>query len=505
MESVITEGVPADAGRRSSVLVDVSLLGLAVAGFLLLRLPLYTMPGVQLGWNSDSAIFGLIARQMLAEGTVIWFYWGQDYLGTLTSMAAAVAGLLLADGVGPLALRIAVAAELIVGLLFFWDALRRIWGRAAAHLTVWWLIAGPSYFFKLSYAPNAEQMFFVGAIIFWVVVRLRFRHAWHWTLLGLLTGIAWWAHRGAALLVPAAVATVCVFEPDWRRIARATTAVVAFAAGAGIGVLPIALGYARVDQPLYAPQLPAVTPAHVMARLAETVRYDLAAFVGADGGAGSALAALLLVAGVAIGLARFRPGRGEVFVAGSIASCFAFWIVSPIAYSGATRYLVLALPLVFGLAAQGMLLAWRSGGRGRRMGVIAAAAFVAISFQTGRWREMRAIAAGRGERHEHWPGAFDPRPTVTALRENGCDVAYADFWLAYKLEWLSGVPFIPYRSVDRTQTRSMRLASLPLRQCFVRIDGAVVLLNEREKATFRNETLAHWNRRSGSPGLDAVR
>ena len=46
-------------------------LGVAVLAFVVLRLPLYTSPGIFLGWHSDAALLGL-----MASGTV----WGQAFV-----------------------------------------------------------------------------------------------------------------------------------------------------------------------------------------------------------------------------------------------------------------------------------------------------------------------------------------------------------------------------------------------------------------------------------------
>jgi hypothetical protein len=47
-----------------------------------------------------------MARSMFDGGGVPLFFWGQDYLGTLTSMWACIAAWLLFIDVGPLVLRI---------------------------------------------------------------------------------------------------------------------------------------------------------------------------------------------------------------------------------------------------------------------------------------------------------------------------------------------------------------------------------------------------------------
>jgi hypothetical protein len=466
--------------------------------FMALRMPLCFEPGVRLGWNSDSAIFGLIAREMAEKGTITWFYWGQDYIGTVTSLLAVLAGQFVSDGVGPLALRIATTAELLAGLLFFADALRRMWGQAAAGLMFVMLAAGPAYFFKLGYAPNAEQMFLIGAALFWFVARAPFKRAHHWLVLGMLAGIGWWAHRGAVLVVPAAVIVTFAFDGQWRRLSRASVAAAAFVAGCSIGLVPVALGRAQVDQPLYEPLTGRWSPYLVWERLRETATKDAWMFFGADEHRFAPAVALVVIIVFLIGIRQHTVARNDVFAAGVMITCCAFWILSPIAYSGAMRYLILLLPLVYGVAARGIVFLWQSRGAAHRAAAVIASVVLLSSSYGGRIKEAADVAAGRGEQHEHWPGGFDPRPTLNDIRTGGYDVCYADFWLAYKLEWLSGsrVKFIPYRSVDRTQTRSLVLAQMPGPKCYVALNGRVVALDSVQEARFRAETFAHARRRA---------
>ena len=83
------------------IAAGIALLFLAIAAAMVaLRLPLYTSPGVRLGWNSDVAIYGLIARSMAHDHRPVFFFWAEDYLGTLTSFLT-LADAVLAGGVTP--------------------------------------------------------------------------------------------------------------------------------------------------------------------------------------------------------------------------------------------------------------------------------------------------------------------------------------------------------------------------------------------------------------------
>jgi hypothetical protein len=63
----------------------------------------------------------------------------------------------------------------------------------------------------------------------------------------------------------------------------------------------------------------------------------------------------------------------------------------------------------------------------------------------------------------------DPRPKARELIASERHVCYADYWFAYKYEYLTNrrILFIPYQSEDRMPKRSRRLAESPERKCLV--------------------------------------
>ena len=89
-------------------------LALAVAIFIALRIPLFFDPALHLGWNSDAAIFGMIAKAIAAGRDFPIFFWGQSYMGPLTSYLAAP----LVWVMHPMrALRLAASLEVLAGIL----------------------------------------------------------------------------------------------------------------------------------------------------------------------------------------------------------------------------------------------------------------------------------------------------------------------------------------------------------------------------------------------------
>lgn len=451
------------------------------------RLPLYRDPGVLLGWNSDSAIHGLMARAMLREGRPLFLFWGQDYLGTLSAFSTLFASVFV-GGVSPLALRIGAALQFALALTFGWFALRRIWGVSVANVTMLWLASGPRTFFEQGHTPlSSEPMLLFGLIVLWYATRVELDRPRDWFGLGVLAGVGWWAHRGSVFAVIAAIVAAVWFlraRFRWRFAA-------AFALGVPLGLVPQFIGMRQIDQSLYTPVTAEFSLLRIWPRFVETITIDLWQFVGEE----SRVVAVLLLALFALGCARLRWRREEATAIALLVITFAFWLFSPQAYSGAIRYLALALPLFFAICALGARSLWE------RTHIVAVLLVVltAVSFYYHRALDVRAIAAGKREQYERWPGGFDPRPALAAVDAGRYRACYANFWIAYKLEWLStkGVEFIPYRSVNRTQVRSLRLASEPGRKCFVALDGRVHTLTPREEAFFREQTFAaieRWKR-----------
>ncbi|HUP50788.1 MAG TPA: glycosyltransferase family 39 protein [Thermoanaerobaculia bacterium] len=194
-------------------------LGGIVLLFSFLRFPLFREPGVRLGWHSDAAVFGLMARDIY-EGTFHLFWWGQSYMGTLTSMFGALGGLIVAPfgvtpPVGPLGMRVGTAIEWLAMIAFFWLVFRIAFGPAVAIIVALLLTMGPDWFFHSQLAPRGGEMllFLSGAILLVAAGGLRRRRDWF--LFGLLCGIGWWMHQGIAFAAGAALLVVILRSEAW--------------------------------------------------------------------------------------------------------------------------------------------------------------------------------------------------------------------------------------------------------------------------------------------------
>ncbi len=460
--------------------------------FIALRWPLYTMPGIQLGWHSDAALLGLMARA-IAEGNYPVFFWATDYLAPLTSVFALI-GSMSTGAINPLALRIGAAIEIFGAIVFCQAALRRAVGRRAALFATFFICAGPAFLFKLSYAPlSAEQYFFLGSVAFYYVARTRFTRLHQWLMLGVMTGIGWWVHRGVIFVIAPSLLTIAIYDREAVRAWRDRfAAAFAFIGGIAIGAIPMAFGKVMIDQRLYLPVKADWSIANVLQRIVETIRFDLWELLGAE----HWILGITFIALLAFALRRVAMSR-ELFLTLSIlATTFAFWIFSTDAYRGAVRYIVIALPILYALAARSIVSLWDAR---QRTLAIAALIVIALGLYIPRVQQTRAVVAARLEQHENWPGGFDPRPALHELQRGHYTVCYANVWVAHKLEWLSDptVRFIPYRSVNRQMVESLRLARTPGPKCFVDLEGHVRALSDAEENELRLEVVWHthgWRR-----------
>lgn len=467
--------------------------------FLLLRVPLYTHPGLLLGWHSDAALLGLMARAIV-DGDLPLLFWGCDYLAPLTSVFAALAGTTVLNDVGPLALRLGVALEFFAAFLFFHAALRRFLGWRPALLATLWLTAGPAFMFKLSYAPlSAEQYFFLGAIVFWYVGRRPFVQLHQWLVLGLLAGAGWWIHRGVMFVVVPSLVVIFWFDRRWLRRSQLAIGTSVFAVGAALGYVPAIIGRADLDQRLYTPVKMIWRVDHVQQRLLDIARYDFWSLIGADTGPGRWLFGAVMVVLLTMAIRHFEPRREALLAAGIVAVSVAFWVFSIESYRGAVRYVMVMLPILYAFAAAEIVRLWDLGRTPARIVSLALATGIAAALFIPRHIDAREVAAARREQHENWPGGFDPRPALREIAADGYRICYANVWVAHKLEWLSDpeVRFIPYRSVNRRMTESLRLAALPGKKCFVGVDGSVRAITPAEETELRLEVLWHrygWKR-----------
>lgn len=253
-----------------------------------------------------------------------------------------------------------------------------------------------------------------------------------------------------------------------------------------VWALPLAAGFVLGHAPALAARLllspgasysfeAAVLPdARALARVASFPERELLPFTSGSSSPAAYVFAGGLLLGAALagarrrsrlpGLLLLRPGTfgGAALVAGVVFLSLWFHVIRERAPSQ-VHYLVLAFPCLVALATDG----WRRAFPSRRAGGFAASAVAAC----GLLATLDGFVASR----EAIRAEPDPHALVRSIREAGYSVCYADFWVAYRDQFLSRetVRFIPYHSQDRNPRESRALRALPGRKCLVGKDGSI--------------------------------
>nr|MDQ3283669.1 hypothetical protein [Acidobacteriota bacterium] len=177
--------------------------------FFLFHSPLLSVEGRVRGFNSDAAIIALMGKKMLEGRGFDVFFWGQNYVGPLTSMCIAAAGA-FTGGVNPLALRLGTFAEVFAGILLVGWSIARI-DRRAAIATMIALAITPPVLLRMMITPlGAEMSFVMGAALLAVVLqhvtspRGWLSHARGQFAFGVVAAIGWWMNQQVVFTLLAA-------------------------------------------------------------------------------------------------------------------------------------------------------------------------------------------------------------------------------------------------------------------------------------------------------------
>jgi hypothetical protein len=471
----VTTGDGRPAPRNAaSILALAAILGV----FVLLRLPLLSVGAAPRGWNGDASIFGLMAKKIHdGEGFDV-FYWGQNYMGPLTSALAAGLRRAFLDPAGfgaeagPIALRLAILVELAVGSAFFVAGLARLFGQTVALGTGLALALGPPHLIRLAAGerPGPEMAFALGSFLFWLAAdalsrpqAVLDRPAGRFVF-GLVAGIGWWMNQTIVfVLVPAA--SVALLRPGPRRI----RVVAPLLAGFVLGYAPVWMGrvFGWYEIHLGSP-VPPLWLSSLPARLPRFLGADAWRFFGLDGVLPAPLLALAALVFVTL-LLSWRPwSGGVVFVAAIAGIGAAVSFLAEIDPAG-DRYLTPALPSAIALV---LVVAAEAEARLRRRIPAAVSLLVSVGLALFAAYSLSARARATVEGLLSEP---DRRGPLRAIGEGGYTVCHAGYDRAYTLQFLSdeSVQFIPFHGPDRNRALSARLRAEPGPQCLVTDDGAV--------------------------------
>lgn len=508
-----------------SRLARIGLIVGVVALFFVWHSPLLSEEGRVRGFNSDAAIIALMGKKMLDGRGFDIFFWGQNYVGPLTSMFIAAAGA-FTGGVDPLALRLGTFALVCCGILLTGLAVWRI-DRRAAIATMLALAITPPVILRMMITPLGAEMAFVLAsallaLFFWYPRAL---------LLGVLAGFSWWMNQQVVFTLIAGAIVLAwrspVFHRELRRVpdrwtfrtTRLPGVVHAFAwLSTGLGALLLVLFivfdllsidvipfvFGRATDALLLLLVPLVLVFLLewrswrlpsFASLTPLVRFALGFAIGYApvwlGGMlgwyertyvfgfrmnypSGALAQLRSFAPVA---AHWTGASGVIGALYAVALCafVAFGIWS--ARRDERRAMLVLIPLgnfAFFLLAEGAKPHYLIASVAM---LFALAALGAIEL----WSRSRAfVLVGAAvafvsltmtahAMHQHVLREPDPRPLLARVEAAGCKVCYADFWIAYRYRLLDEErrAWIPYLSQNRTRAESRSMQQLPGQRCLV--------------------------------------
>ena len=187
------------------------LLLLAAIAFFLWHAPLLSEAGRVRGFNSDAAIITLMGKKMSDGRGFDLFFWGQNYVGPLSSMFIAAAGF-LTGGVNALAMRVGVFVEVFLGIAAFGWLTARVDRRAGA-LAIALLLLTPPVILRMMITPlGAEMAFLMSALLAAIVVQhLTAPEGRGWLgtwsgqfVFGVVAGIGWWMNQQVVFALLAA-------------------------------------------------------------------------------------------------------------------------------------------------------------------------------------------------------------------------------------------------------------------------------------------------------------
>jgi Dolichyl-phosphate-mannose-protein mannosyltransferase len=386
--------------------------------------------------NSDEAVVGLMVRHLIHQGELTTFYWGQAYGGTqevlLTAPLFAVAGS------SWVALRLVPIVLHAVASLLVWRVGRRTIGEPAAQ------VAGALFF--LWPAFNVYQLthqydFYASDVVYCALLLLlalrvvdrpdRVRVG----VFGLVLGLAFWQ---TGQIVPVAVPAIGWTIWKQPRCLRHVWTALPLAV---LGALPWIIWNAEHDwrslaQPPYgdyARSLRLIASPSLPMMLG--LRAPFSARLLVPPAALTYLIYLGLAALFAYGAFR---ARGNVTLLYAVAAVFPFiYASSPktILALGIPRYITVVTPILALLVAQLAVTYWRG------VAVLALACLVSVVTVQRMDDWFRGIpsktnnARGLGPRHAVQWVPRDLGKLTSALDALGLRRVYADYWLAYRLDF----------------------------------------------------------------------
>lgn len=389
--------------------------------------------------DADEAVLGLMADDMLG-GRFQAFFWGQHYGGMHEALLVA---LLMALRVPRfLAVKLVPLALAVVACVLVWRIGRRVvgegGGEGAARLAaalVWVFPAG------IVWMSTKERGFYGAGLVLGLAVLLLAlrvedgRRRWDALALGLVAGSAWYATpQSLYFLAPAGVwlGWRAVRDGRWREVRRLVPLA---AAGLLLGALPwlvanVHSGWASLETPPGLPEssLPFRFKTFWVRGLPVASGFmhpfEKTWFGGAAGAAAFVVVMVALGAGTALLWWRRRPARMGIVLLVVAAYPVVFALFPTSFFMSDPRY-VTFLP-----AAALVVVAWLLCRSPAAVSVGVAALLAVLGV-----RGVDAVISYEDAYHR-WdiaPGDLDP--LVDALRDEGVDRVFADYWIAHRIDF----------------------------------------------------------------------
>lgn len=379
--------------------------------------------------DSDEAVVGLMARHVL-HGHLSTFYWGSSYGGTIESVLTAP--IFAAFGTGWLALRIVPIVLSGIAALLVWRIGRRLYGEPAAAVAGAVLWVWPP--FLVAHLVQQQSGFYasglvLGTLLILLALRLADEPtAWRAAWFGLATGVALWDDVQLLTIVVPLVAWLC-----WRHrrvLSVAWIAVPLVIVGASPWIvwnlrhdfgsfnthISTSSSYPQRLRLFLSPLLPMLlglrTP-YSQRPLLSTVVADLAL--------------LAVLAGFLYGAYRTRRRDVSVLYAIGIVFPFVYAFTRATVLTEEPRYLLLLSPVL-------ALLAGHAVSSFRRTRLLGAVALGVAMLLTG--ITLAKMASWR-DTHPREPAVAprDIQPILRMLRDDGVDRVYAQYWVAYRIDF----------------------------------------------------------------------
>lgn len=444
---------------------ELAIDALAVGGVGLASLLVFALRG-RVPFTSDQGIISLMALDILERGRHPVFCYGSDYAGTLEAHLLAVAfGLFDAT---PAVFRITMGVLAVLTIVTVWGIARFAFGRRAALSAGLYMALGPSYIqFKLLTSDGGYSSLALScalAMLAFLVADARVR-AGRPALLpfagfGFFAGVAWWILPLSAALVGACALAWLLAGRRSLSIRVLATAAVAAATGAFPWLYKNALsGWPS----LRAPEMGLVTSTGLLENMRELARIGWPTLVGSwhvwrPGSpplSASGLAILLFALVTVFALRRAIRERREggrlalVLLLGMALIPSALSVLARRSDYVEPRYLLLSY---LGLAPLcGLILDSTWNRTGRRIALLLA------FFALGPVNQWTAPPLERWDQAEF--GAA-PADVAKRLRDLGIRRAYASYWIAYRVTFLSrgAVVLSPFGNGTHGAVRAQELA-----------------------------------------------